>query len=73
LEHGEALKMIYDRPEIDMKELLEQQAAQGKPLIVIEPATSIDLVEALRSVIPEAKKHLVQCFNLSLVNDSAPK
>lgn len=64
--------MSDDRPEVDMKDLLEQQAAQVKPMIVIEPATgSRDLIETLRSVMPDAKKHHIQYVNLDQANGNA--
>jgi hypothetical protein len=58
--------MSFERPEVDMKELLEQRVNEGKPLVIIEPSSaSADVVESLNNLLPEDKKNAVVLVDLS--------
>lgn len=58
--------MPDERPEVDMKELLEQRINEGKPLVIIEPSSaSDDVVESLNNLLPEDKKNAVVLVDLS--------
>lgn len=57
--------MSDERPDIDMKDLLEQREKEGKPIVIIEPSSSSkDVVEALRKMLPDDKKNAVVLVDL---------
>ncbi|MCP4056504.1 hypothetical protein [Pseudoalteromonas sp. Angola-18] len=52
------------RPEISIKDVLEQRQKEGKPLIIVEPQTaSKEVVEALKKCLPEDTKNQVTLVN----------
>ncbi|EGQ9298915.1 hypothetical protein [Vibrio antiquarius] len=55
-----------NRPEVDMKTILEERAESGSPIKVIEVgATTQDAVDALQRLLPEDQKQKVSLVNLS--------
>lgn len=54
-----------NRPEVEMKTLLEERAKSGSPIKVIEVgATTQDTVDALQRLLPEDQKQKVNLVNL---------
>lgn len=59
-----------NRPEVDMKTILEERAKCGSPIKVIEVgATTQDTVDALQKLLPEDQNQKVNLVNLSEKSD----
>lgn len=54
-----------NRPEVDMKTILEERSKSGSPIKVIEVGeTTQDTVDALQRLLPEDQKQKVSLVNL---------
>ncbi|EGQ9744191.1 hypothetical protein FWP33_16960 [Vibrio parahaemolyticus] len=54
-----------NRPEVDMRTILEERTKSCSPFKVIElGATTQDAVDALQKLLPEDQKHKVSLVNL---------